>query len=210
MSNKLTIAQIIKFGDALTQCTETSLTFNEAKPYLIRHVEETGRPFKLGMFTDFPELVEINNCALGLNVDELLQLVFLVYGTVMEVPMTLFATPRVPLQEGARILALWASKEGVYGLPTKLERLLPHTKPADELVLFYHFASHDTDSVFANIFEFNRAVREYASKLRRAEMIDDMFDVLTKAGSHHMLRHGEVSVKFMREFCDLVNKFISK
>lgn len=205
MSTKLTIAQIIAFGDALKHCTATSLTWEEAKPYLIQHVRETNVPFPLSC--NFSDLANVNKQGLALSVDEVIQLVKCLYGTgwVLDVPMPLFVAPWISLEDGVRALQLWARMTGASECPVGLARLEAYTKPVDELVVFYRFISK-FDVSFSNIFAFNVAVRRYAAAFTRIDCVDNMIDLLSVVGVRSVHCHPQVSAKSVREFCDLCNK----
>jgi hypothetical protein len=202
--SKLTVAQIVHFGNALALCEEASLTWAEAKPYLIYYVRTTGHTFN--PINNLPEVADVNKWADALTLDEIIALVRLLYDSkcIIEPPFCLNLP--VLLEEGTRVLQEWALQTGCCEPPLVLSRLSPRANP--EILRLYEYISGNI-VIAANVFGLNQEIKILAQRFVRAEIVDNILNLFGRDGSHHS--YGGPLIfppKPTRDFCELFNKFM--
>ena len=160
----LTVAQIVAFGNALDKCEKTSLTWDEAKPYLIEHVRSTQLP--LPAVDNFPEIAQINKQGSTLDKAEVLKLVDVCYGLDCDI---WFNDGFMSFESGVKILTTWAQHTHATSPPVGLERIAAHTCPSYEIrtllntLICHGTGAYRTVSKTDDIFKFNAIASEFCA-----------------------------------------------
>lgn len=199
---QLTISQISNFAAALTKCDKTSLTWDEAKPYLIEHVRTTQLP--LPQMDNFPEIAQINQQGFALDKAEVLKLVETCYGLDCDI---WFNDGFLSFESGVKSLTKWARRTYATEIPVGLERLAKSMFPPESLVkllnlLIYNLADGVILDKTVNLFAFYKYARRFGAKYHPVYDPEIKCVVLV----HDMALSLECSNHDGQEFCDLCNK----